>query len=140
MDYNHKMCTSHMPNDICASVRVGIQKGVSGNIYEFKEKLKKGLLTKKTLPFRYIYSHKILIGLIFSCCGDALLNLDLFAFGMVMFAVAQVFYTSAFGFKPLKLWIGLILYIFGAIGNFCPTISSFEINSIIYLFSNSILV
>ncbi len=57
------------------------------------------------------------MGLIFSCCGDALLNLNLFAFGMVMFGVAQVFYTSAFGWKPLKLWIGLMLYSFGAIGN-----------------------
>ncbi|XP_037045186.1 lysoplasmalogenase-like protein TMEM86A isoform X2 [Bradysia coprophila] len=63
----------------------------------------------------YIYSHKIFMGLIFSCFGDALLNVDLFAFGMVMFGVAQVVYASAFGWKPLKLWIGLVLYIFGAI-------------------------
>lgn len=52
----------------------------------------------------------------FSCLGDALLNVDLFAFGMVMFGVAQVLYASAFGWKPVKLWIGLALYIFGAIG------------------------
>lgn len=65
---------------------------------------------------RYIYSHKIFIGLIFSCFGDALLNVDSFAFGMVMFGVAQISYASAFGWKPLKLWIGLALYIFGAIG------------------------
>lgn len=69
------------------------------------------------LHFRkeYIYSHKIFIGLIFSCFGDALLNVDSFAFGMVMFGVAQISYASAFGWKPLKLWIGLALYIFGAI-------------------------
>lgn len=65
---------------------------------------------------RYIYSHKIFVGLLFSCFGDALLNVDLFAFGMIMFAVAQVFYASAFGWKPLKLWIGLGLFIAGAIG------------------------
>lgn len=104
--------------------------------------VEEGITTKL---FRYIYSHKIFIGLIFSCCGDALLNLNLFAFGMIMFGVAQVFYISAFGFKPLKLWIGLVLYIFGAVGKFhsrithtSALIKSFIIKS--YVFSHFIFV
>lgn len=58
-----------------------------------------------------IYSHKILLGLIFSCFGDALLNHNYFLHGMAAFAFAQLSYIFAFGFKPLKLWIGLILYV-----------------------------
>lgn len=29
---------------------------------------------------------------------------------MGSFAIAQLFYISAFGFRPLKLWIGSLLY------------------------------
>ncbi|XP_031618085.1 lysoplasmalogenase-like protein TMEM86A isoform X2 [Contarinia nasturtii] len=56
------------------------------------------------------YVHKILIALVFSCLGDALLNHNYFVYGMCAFAVAQLFYIMAFGFEPLKLWIGIILY------------------------------
>lgn len=60
------------------------------------------------------YAHKILLGLIFSCLGDALLNWNLFPHGMGAFSIAQIFYITAFGFKPLRLGIGLLMYVGGA--------------------------
>jgi uncharacterized membrane protein YhhN len=54
-----------------------------------------------------------LIGLLFSSFGDALLNHDLFPHGMGAFAVAQMFYISAFGLRPLKPLIPLVLYSIG---------------------------
>lgn len=73
---------------------------------------------KFTNEFRY---HRlILFGLAFSSVGDAFLdykNGELFPLGMLAFAVAQVCYISAFGFKPLKIVIGLISYGLGAFGN-----------------------
>ncbi|XP_037952135.1 lysoplasmalogenase-like protein TMEM86A isoform X2 [Teleopsis dalmanni] len=60
-------------------------------------------------------SQRILIGLIFSCAGDALLNIDLFPFGMVAFGIGHVFYISAFGWKPLMLKIGIPMYLAGAV-------------------------
>ncbi|XP_055323670.1 lysoplasmalogenase-like protein TMEM86A [Sitodiplosis mosellana] len=59
---------------------------------------------------KFSYEHKILTALIFSCLGDALLNHNYFVYGMCAFAVAQLFYIMAFGFQPLKLWIGCVLY------------------------------
>lgn len=41
---------------------------------------------------------------------------DYFPFGMMGFAVAQIFYIYAFGFKPLRLWIGISIYVIAAIG------------------------
>ncbi|XP_055385141.1 lysoplasmalogenase-like protein TMEM86A [Condylostylus longicornis] len=58
------------------------------------------------------YCQRILFGLIFSCVGDALLNVALFPHGMGSFAVAQAFYISAFGFQPFKPWIAIGLYAF----------------------------
>lgn len=58
-----------------------------------------------------------MIGLIFSSIGDILLNHELFPEGMGAFAVAQIFYISSFGFKPLKPIIGVVLYGIGAAGN-----------------------
>lgn len=63
--------------------------------------------------FRYGYSQKIILGLVFSCGGDALLNLDMFAYGMASFGCAQICYTLAFGFKNLRIWIAIILAIPG---------------------------
>ncbi|XP_055586558.1 lysoplasmalogenase-like protein TMEM86A [Uranotaenia lowii] len=59
------------------------------------------------------YKHLILLGLVISCLGDLLLNYDLFEAGMGGFAVAQIFYISAFGFRPLRAWIGIPLFCFG---------------------------
>lgn len=47
----------------------------------------------------------------FSCGGDALLNVNLFPFGMISFGVAHIFYISAFGWHPLKWIIGVCLYV-----------------------------
>jgi uncharacterized membrane protein YhhN len=65
------------------------------------------------------YHRKILIGLAFSSVGDACLdygNGELFPIGMLAFAGAQICYISAFGFKPLKIVIGLMSYGFGVFG------------------------
>ncbi|XP_032592981.1 lysoplasmalogenase-like protein TMEM86A isoform X2 [Drosophila grimshawi] len=59
----------------------------------------------------YLRSRWILLGLLFSCGGDALLNINLFSWGMISFGVAHTFYVSAFGWHPLKWLIGLSLYI-----------------------------
>ncbi|XP_017041738.1 lysoplasmalogenase-like protein TMEM86A [Drosophila ficusphila] len=67
----------------------------------------KGISLKK----EYRRSLWILLGLVFSSGGDALLNINLFPFGMISFGVAHVFYISAFGWKPVKWFIGIILYI-----------------------------
>ncbi|XP_055522491.1 lysoplasmalogenase-like protein TMEM86A [Wyeomyia smithii] len=68
------------------------------------------LLTGFELKKTHRYKQLILIGLIFSCGGDLLLNYDLFEAGMASFGVAQIFYISAFGFSPLRPWLGLPLY------------------------------
>ncbi|XP_030080806.1 lysoplasmalogenase-like protein TMEM86A [Drosophila hydei] len=67
----------------------------------------KGFSLKK----QYRRSQLILLGLVFSCGGDALLNVNLFPFGMVSFGVAHIFYMSAFGWHPLKWVIGVCLYV-----------------------------
>uniref|UniRef100_T1GJ13 lysoplasmalogenase n=2 Tax=Megaselia scalaris TaxID=36166 RepID=T1GJ13_MEGSC len=56
------------------------------------------------------YLQKILLGLIFSVCGDALLNIDLFPHGMGAFALAQICYISAYGLKPLKPLFAIPFY------------------------------
>lgn len=59
----------------------------------------------------YAFSRRILTGLIFSCLGDALLVWpSCFLPGMCMFAIAQIMYIIAFGFTPLNLTLGAILY------------------------------
>lgn len=60
------------------------------------------------------YSQKIFLGLVFSSVGDALLNLNMFPFGMAAFGLAHVFYISALGLRPWRLYIGVILYAAGA--------------------------
>ncbi|CAL1532688.1 unnamed protein product [Lymnaea stagnalis] len=58
----------------------------------------------------YRYSRRILVGLVFSALGDALLvwknsyyNLEL---GLLSFAIAQIMYARAFGWRPLKPYAG----------------------------------
>lgn len=72
---------------------------------------------KFTNEFRY---HQLILGgLVFSAVGDAFLDYQkgiLFQYGMMAFAVAQIFYISAFGWKPLKFLIGLAFYAFGGSG------------------------
>lgn len=59
------------------------------------------------------YAHFILGGLFFSCVGDVLLNYDLVEAGIGGFAIAQIYYMSAFGFYPLRPWVALPVYSFG---------------------------
>ncbi|CRK91658.1 CLUMA_CG005308, isoform A, partial [Clunio marinus] len=66
----------------------------------------------------YRHHQLILLGLIFSCAGDALLDYQkgiLFQYGMLAFAVAQICYVAAFGWQPFRLLIGVIFYGLGAL-------------------------
>lgn len=82
---------------------------------KFVFKKKKQICKKTLLSYVYRFStSKILVALIFSCLGDALLNHNYFVYGMCAFAVAQLLYIVTFGFEPLNLWIGILLYIPGA--------------------------
>jgi len=59
----------------------------------------------------YAYSRKVLLGLIFSCIGDAFLvwkHSIYFMCGIVMFALAQLMYTSAVGLKPFNPYAGTV--------------------------------
>ena len=51
------------------------------------------------------YSRRIVAGLVFSIIGDAFLvySSKYFMHGLVMFAIGHMFYTVAFGFRPLRL-------------------------------------
>ena len=71
--------------------------------------------------FNEAFRKRILYGLIFSCIGDVFLDYnesegELFPFGMVAFAVAQILYISAFGWKPLRPMIGIFLFALGVFG------------------------
>lgn len=72
---------------------------------------------------RSTYAHNILLGLGFSCLGDALLNHGHFAPGMATFGIAQIFYILAFQTQSLKLWIAGILYS-GGIASKCSSNSN----------------
>ncbi|XP_015189874.1 PREDICTED: lysoplasmalogenase-like protein TMEM86A [Polistes dominula] len=71
------------------------------------------LLHGISLSKEYTFSRRILTGLVFSCIGDALLVWpNCFTAGMCMFAIAQIMYIYAFGFKPINLLLGAIMYSF----------------------------
>ena len=60
------------------------------------------------------YNRKILLGLVFSCCGDISLiwqNVDdsYFILGLACFLIAHIFYTLAFEFTPFGLKEFLVL-------------------------------
>uniref|UniRef100_A0A8D8XB54 lysoplasmalogenase n=2 Tax=Cacopsylla melanoneura TaxID=428564 RepID=A0A8D8XB54_9HEMI len=70
-----------------------------------------------SLQPKYSMSRRILLGLMFSCLGDALLVWpNYFLEGMLSFGVAQLMYISAFDLKPLNLDVGVILYVISALG------------------------
>ncbi|XP_037695187.1 lysoplasmalogenase-like protein TMEM86A isoform X2 [Choloepus didactylus] len=55
---------------------------------------------------------RIFVGLVFSAVGDAFLiwqDQGYFVHGLLMFAVAHMFYASAFGMRPLALRTGLVM-------------------------------
>lgn len=73
----------------------------------------------KFLNFRHTFSRRIVAGLVFSCFGDAFIIWpNLFLGGMGMFAIAQIMYISAFGFKPLNSTLGAIIFALCTIGSF----------------------
>lgn len=111
------MCSHHLPHSFHLHERFTFHSQV---IYKVNVQGDQ-IIKKKYLShfYSYRYQQLILFGLIFSCAGDALLdykNHSLFVFGMLAFAVAQIFYITAFGFKPLKVYIGIIAYVAGALG------------------------
>ncbi|XP_031781665.1 lysoplasmalogenase-like protein TMEM86A [Nasonia vitripennis] len=74
------------------------------------------LLHGINLSKEYAFNRRILTGLVFSCLGDALLVWpSCFVFGMAMFAIAQVMYTTAFGFSPFNAKLGAFIYALCAI-------------------------
>nr|CAD7439305.1 unnamed protein product [Timema bartmani] len=69
---------------------------------------------ESSLIYRYAFSRRILTGLVFSCVGDALLVWPhYFLHGMAAFGGAHIMYIAAFGFKPLNIALGVLLF------NFC---------------------
>lgn len=68
------------------------------------------LLNGMNITEYYRYSRRILIGLIFSCLGDACLvwAKKYFELGVGCFAIAQICYSRAFGWKPLNPYAGTV--------------------------------
>ena len=64
----------------------------------------------------YKYSRRILVGLIFSCLGDICLvwKKTYFEVGIGCFAIAQIFYAKAFGWRPIRPYFGLVFFLLGA--------------------------
>ncbi|XP_068099041.1 lysoplasmalogenase TMEM86A-like [Hyperolius riggenbachi] len=61
------------------------------------------------------YAKKILLGLVFSAAGDVCLVWpEYFQLGMVMFGLAHIMYTVAFGFLPGNVPIFIVLALFCA--------------------------
>ncbi|KAK8379574.1 hypothetical protein O3P69_019488 [Scylla paramamosain] len=75
------------------------------------------LLHGMSLGEEYAYSRRILLGLVFSLIGDALLIWeDLFVHGLAAFLVAQILYISAFGFSPFNVYVAAAVYSAMALG------------------------
>nr|CAD7424651.1 unnamed protein product [Timema monikensis] len=69
------------------------------------------LLHGMSLGNEYAFSRRILTGLVFSCVGDALLVWPhYFLHGMAAFGGAHLMYIAAFGFKPLNIALGVLLF------------------------------
>ncbi|XP_048377616.1 lysoplasmalogenase-like protein TMEM86A isoform X1 [Stegostoma tigrinum] len=64
------------------------------------------------------YAKKVLVALLFSALGDVFLtwgDQGFFIHGMLMFGISHLLYTWAFGLRPLRLWIALMLLLLGVI-------------------------
>ncbi|XP_064544921.1 lysoplasmalogenase TMEM86A-like [Drosophila montana] len=59
----------------------------------------------------YRRSQLILIGLMFSCAADVMYNLMLLTLGMTCLGATHICYMCAFGWHPLKIVLGICLYI-----------------------------
>ncbi|KAK3102826.1 hypothetical protein FSP39_014223 [Pinctada imbricata] len=75
------------------------------------------LLNGMNLAEYYRYSRRVLIGLVFSCVGDICLVWPekYFELGILMFAIAQVSYARAFGWRPLKPYHGGAVFLVGSL-------------------------
>lgn len=74
------------------------------------------LLNGMNITEYYRYSRRVLIGLIFSCLGDAcLVWKKYFEVGVGCFAIAQICYARAFGWKPLNLYAGAVFAALGVV-------------------------
>ncbi|KAG7153653.1 Lysoplasmalogenase-like protein TMEM86A-like, partial [Homarus americanus] len=75
------------------------------------------LLHGMSLGEEYAYSRRILLGLIFSVLGDALLIWeDFFIHGLGSFLISQILYISAFGFRPFNIYVATVVYSLTALG------------------------
>lgn len=75
------------------------------------------LLHGMSLGEEYAYSRRILMGLVFSVIGDALLIWEEnFALGLGSFLVGLCCYISAFGFKPFNIYAATVSFICFATG------------------------
>ncbi|XP_054165421.1 lysoplasmalogenase-like protein TMEM86A [Oppia nitens] len=73
------------------------------------------ILHGMSLGEEHVYSRRILIGLVLSCIGDALLVWpQCFIWGMLSFALAHISYIIAFGFYPFNVNSGVIFGLIGA--------------------------
>ncbi|XP_046376069.1 lysoplasmalogenase TMEM86A-like [Haliotis cracherodii] len=65
----------------------------------------------------YRYSRRILIGLVLSCFGDAFLvwKKTYFEAGIIMFALAQLQYARAFGWRPFNPYAGTVFAVLSGV-------------------------
>ncbi|KAK6191886.1 lysoplasmalogenase-like protein TMEM86A [Patella vulgata] len=75
------------------------------------------LLHGMSLNEYYRYARHILIGLFFSALGDAFLvyKKQYFELGILMFAIAQIYYSRAFGWRPFNPYAGTVFLVLGCI-------------------------
>ncbi|KAL4224940.1 Lysoplasmalogenase-like protein tmem86a [Mactra antiquata] len=75
------------------------------------------LLNGMNITEYYRYSRRVLIGLIFSCIGDACLvwKKKYFELGIGCFAIAQICYARAFGWKPFNPYAGAVFSALGCV-------------------------
>ncbi|GAA54624.1 Lysoplasmalogenase-like protein tmem86a [Clonorchis sinensis] len=74
------------------------------------------------IPQKEAYARKVLLGLVFSCIGDACLEFGRngLKLGMGFFAMAHLLYVAAFGFRPRALQLLIpILCVFGVVLSYC---------------------
>lgn len=73
----------------------------------------------------YRYSRYILTGLIFSCLGDACLvwKQSYFELGIGMFAIAQICYALAFGWRPFNPYAFTVISVFAGVVYYNVTVN-----------------
>ncbi|XP_078064402.1 lysoplasmalogenase TMEM86A-like isoform X2 [Mustelus asterias] len=87
------------------------------------------------------YSRKVLTGLLFSALGDVFLtwgDQGFFIHGMLMFGISHILYSWAFGLRPLRLWLALILLALGAV--YYTAVYSYLQGTMVYAMVGYVLV